>query len=111
MTLATDKEQALLGAILLARSAATWARLAGVVRIHFHAGRPDQFALISQEARQFGERPFRGVLVGFALLLARFLAMLPFPAVLDAIQVFHANETVDMGIQDVLTDGMVGIQL
>ncbi len=107
----TDKEQPLLWAIPLAGMAAMRAGLTGVVGIDLHTERTSQMRLVDEQAMQFGKGPLGGMPIGPALLLACLFALLPLGPLADMGQVFQADETVGVGIQNALTDSVVGIQL
>ena len=111
MAILTDKEQPLLGAIGRAGIATARACLTGVVGVHFHTERAREDGLIVQEAVQLGKRPCGSVAIGPALLFARLLALLALRSVSDTGQGFQTDERMGVGVQDVLTDGMVRIQL
>ena len=102
MAVLADKEQPLLGSVLFARKATARACLAGIMGIHLDAQRARQDRFIGEKAMQFRKRPLRGVLVGPALLLRSFLAPLAFRPFSDAIQLFQADESVGVRVQDVL---------
>ena len=94
------------------------ARLTGVIRIHFHAERAGQDRLVGEQALQLGEGPLRGVPIGLARfgrdrhqLFALAAILATFCAVSNARQVFQADKCAGVGVQDLLTDHMVGIQL
>ncbi len=60
----TAKLQAVLRAVLLARVAAQWTGLAGIVRIHLDGKRPCKRGLVGDHAVQFGKGPLGSVPVG-----------------------------------------------
>lgn len=118
MTALADKEQPFLGSVLLADESAARAGLAGVVGIYLHAKRTGQNRLVVQEALQFGKGPRGRMPVGFLLFRSQgqqLLACAPLlwtlRSVSNASQVFQTNETVRMGVKNLLTDHMIGIQL
>ena len=67
MTGLAHKEQPLLRAVLSGRVPAVWARLTGVIGVHFHTERAGQDRFVVQESMQFGKRPLGGVPVRPAL--------------------------------------------
>src|SRR5262245_38455308 len=109
MTLATDKEQASLRAVGFTGKATARAQLAGIVGIHFDAEARRKPCLVVQKGMQLSKGPFGGMMVRLALLFARLLPMFAFGSVSDARQVFQANQTVGMGVQNVFTHGVVGL--
>ena len=111
MTLAADKAQAFVGAVLFGRIAASGAHLTRIVGIHIDAQTSCQTRLVVQEGMQFSKRPFAGMSVGSALLLAGLFAIRPFGPVPDALQVFQADERMGMGIKDLLAYQVIHIQL
>ena len=113
-----DKEQPLLRTVLPARIAAARTGLTGAVRIHADAATPCQSSFVGQQPAEFGKRPLRGMsirLAGFGgnrdQLLALATPLATFCPLADASQIFQADETVGMGVQDLLGDGVVGAQL
>ena len=99
-----------------------WGRFALLVNHMW--GRPDWCSRhpLSRRATQPGplcsrgrcatrERPFGGMAVGASLLRARLFAMCPLRSLSDAREVFQADQSVGVRVQDVLADGVVGIQL
>src|SRR5579871_5595412 len=111
MALLTDKAQAFVGPIGAAREPTARAHLAGIVRINLDTDAAYQRGLVRQQAVQFCKGPLRGVPVGSSLLLAGPLAVLALGSLANAGQVFQPDEGRGMGLQDVRTDGVVGIQL
>ena len=111
MTALTHEAQSLLGPVLWADIATARACLAGVVGIYLHTEGTGTHRFIVQETAQLRKGPATGVAVGSALLLRGLFAVLPFGALTNARQLFQANKTVGMGVQNVLTDRMVRVQL
>ena len=111
MTSLADKEQPLLRPVLLGRMPAVWTGLAGVVGIDFDAERAGQHRFVVQEGVQFGEGPLGGMSVRPPLLFARLLAAFAFASLSYMRQIFQADERVGMGVQHVLADPVVGLQL
>lgn len=111
MTGLTDKEQPMIGAIVLAGESTAWACLTRVGGVYLHTEGTSQDGFIGQGAVQLSKSPFAGMSVCLALLPASFLALLALRAVSDAVQLFQANETRGVRVQNVLAEGMVGIQL
>ena len=93
MTGLADKEQPLLGSVLLGRVPTVRAGLTGVVGVYLHTERASQHGFVVQEGVQFGKGPLGGVPVGSALLLRRLLAVFAFRALADVGQVLQADET------------------
>ena len=118
MTLLAHKEQAVVGTILFAGEATAWAALARVVRINTYAATACQGGFVGERPTQLGKRPLRGMAIGLArfgghrdevlALAALFPAPGPFA---DASQVFQTNQTVRMGLQNVLGNRVVRAQL
>ena len=111
MALLADKERPVLGTVLPAREATTWATLTGVVRIHTDADAAHQGCFVGEQAAQFRKGPAGRMPIGLALLLTRLSAVFAFGSVSYARQGFQTNETVGMGIQDVLGNGVIDAQL
>ena len=118
MALLADKEQALPGTVPLAGVATAGAALAGEVRIHTDAATVIQSGFVGQQTTEFRKSPLRGVPVGFAgfggnwhQVFALAALRAAFGPLTNTREVFQANQTVGMGVQDVLGDGMVGAQL
>src|SRR5262245_19913868 len=109
LTLRTDKKQALVRPVLAGSVAAAGAHLAGVVGIHLHAQRASERRFVGQEALQFGKSPVAGVPIGSAVLLAGLFALLAFRALANTRQIFHSDEGLVVGVNNVLTDHMIGI--
>src|SRR5690348_8139211 len=111
MTGLAAKEQPRLPPVLFGCVSTVRAGLAGVVGVYLHTERAGQDGFVVQEGMQFRKGPFGGVPVRTALLLRRLLAMCAFGPLTDMRQVFQANETVRMGVQNVRTHAMIFIQL
>src|SRR5262249_42032052 len=107
----TDKEQAFFRAILFAGMSTFGAHLTGLVGIYFDACTARKTRLVEQEALQFGKRPLRGVPVSLALFLARSSDLLPFGPLPNAGQVLQPDESVGMGVNNALADGVIDCQL
>ena len=105
------KQEALLGAVGLTGVAACGARLACVVRVHFHHHAPRTQRFVGEEAVQFSERPRGGVSVGPPLLPRRLFPSLAFGSVADMGQVFQADETVRVAGHNAAADLVVGCLL
>ncbi len=111
LALLAHKEQPVVGAVRAASEATAWTTLAGVVGIHADAATPGQSRLIGEQPAQLRTRPFRGVPVGASLFFRRLFPPLALGALADASQLFQAKETVGMGIQDLLSKGVIAAQL
>src|ERR1051326_6918711 len=118
LALLTDKEQTGVFTILLAGEAALRACLAGIVGIHLDAETASERCFVGEAGVQFGKGPCGGMPIGAGrpcrdghhpVALAAILA--PLRSLANAGQMFQTNERVWMGIQDALTDRVVGIQL
>ena len=68
MTLLTDKQETVVGAVRLTGVPTAWASLARVVGIHLDGNRTCQESLIGDHALQFGKGPLGIGHIGFALL-------------------------------------------
>src|SRR5437773_6642884 len=79
----TDKQETLARTILLAGIAAHGASLTGIVGVHFDGHTAIQRGFVGDHGMQLGKGPLGMTGVGFALLPARFLAMLAFKATLN----------------------------
>src|SRR5215831_19314299 len=97
LLVATEKEQPILGAVLLAPIAAHWTGLRGIIRIHLDRERSRKRRLVTDEGLQFGKGPLgvhpigfprflRDPLVAFAVLLT--LALSPLFALSNVGQLF-----------------------
>src|SRR5262249_23670136 len=93
VTRLANKEQPMLGPVRSGGVPAMRACLTGVVGIHLHTQRAGQDCFVLQEGVQLGKSPVGGMPVGPALLLRRFLAVLPFRSFADMSQVFQTNDT------------------
>src|SRR5215469_499247 len=105
------KQEALLGAVPLRGIAAFRARLARVVRVHFHRHAPRKQRFVGEEAVQFSKRPRGGVPVGPSLLPRRLFPSLAAGAVADMGQVFQADQAVRMASHNAAADLVVGCLL
>ena len=112
------KEQAVLGTVLPAGVATARAALTGVVGIHADAAIARQGRLVGQEAAEFRKGPLRSMPIGPARfggngneLLALAAPRAASASLADAREVFQADETRGMGVQDLPGDGVVGAQL
>ena len=118
LTVLAHKEQAALGTVLPAGVAAARAGLTGVVGIHADAATACQGRFVGEQSAEFGKRPLRGMPIRLAgsggnrdQLLALATPLATFRPLADASQIFQADETVRMGVQDLPGDGVVGAQL
>src|SRR5262245_43291394 len=91
--------------------AAARAELAGVVGSHFDAERAAARCLIGEQPVQLGQSPCAGVPVGTALPLVCLLTGFAPRVVTDARELFQANASVGMGVQDAFGECMGGTQL
>jgi hypothetical protein len=105
------EQQPLLWAISFAGMAAARACLAGVVSVYLDAELAGQMCFVDEQALQFSEGPLGGMPVGSSLLLAGLLAFLALGSLTDMGQVFQTNKTARVGVQNMLADSMVGVQL
>jgi len=111
MAVLANKEQALLRAIPFAGKAALGTGLTGIVSICLDTDAPGLLGFVPDEGMQFRKGPRGRVPIGRALLQAGFLAVFPFGALPDAREVFQADESMGVRVQEMLADGVVGIQL
>ena len=118
LTVLAHKEQAVLGTVLSAGVAAARAGLTGVVGIHANAATACQGRFVGEQSAEFRKRPLGGMSIRLAgsggnqnQLLALATPLATFCPLADASQIFQADETVGMGVQDLLGDGVVGAQL
>lgn len=107
----TAKQQPRMWAISLAGMAAAGTGLTGVIGIDLDTEQPSKSRLVGEMGIQLSKSPLGGVPIGFPLLLRGPLALLPFGALPDVGQVFQADQCVGMGVQNMLSNGMIGIQL
>src|SRR5262245_62143475 len=118
MAVLTDKEQACLRVILLARMTAARAPLAGVVCIDADAAASRQDGFVGEQFTQLGKRPAGRMAVGLARFgrdghqLVALAAVLSAPGALaNAGQRFQSDEGVRLGIQDTPGTRVIGAQL
>ena len=113
-----DKEQPVLGTIPFAGVATARAGLTGVVGIHADAAAACERCFVGQQPAQLGKGPLGGMPIRLARfgghgnqLLAEASALAPPRPLANAREVFQADETPGMGVQDVLGNGVIGAQL
>src|SRR5947209_8186681 len=111
MTILTDEEQTLMGAIGTSRVSTPGAAFARVVGIDFDGHRPLDEGFVSNHALQFGKGPFGVDGIGFALFLPGFFATLAPCALTNMGQILQANQGMGMLLHYLLTDDMIGILL
>ena len=105
MAVLTNKEQARLRAILLARVTAPRTTLAGVIRINTDTATPRQGGFIGEQSAQLGKGPAGRMAIGFAgfdrdrhPFAAQAAVLSASGSLLYAGQLFHADEGVRMGV-------------
>src|SRR5947209_18052635 len=109
MTVLTDKEQSLLGAVGISGMSTDGASLAGVVGIDFDGHVPLQEGFVGNHALQLGKTPFGVGCIRTSLLFARFLATFALCPFSNICQVLQADEAVGVLSHDALGDHMIGV--
>ena len=111
MTTLTDKEQTLVRAIALGGVTTLGTGLTGIVCIDFDAHGASASRFIGNHALQFSKGPRGSMVVRTALFDAGFLATLAFGAFANVAQVLQPDHALRIGVNHVLGNPMVGLQL
>src|SRR5712691_11942821 len=109
MATLADKDQSFVRTVRCVGISTHRACLTAKVGVHFHGHRACKCSFVSNVAMQFSKGPLRGMLVGPALLLARFLSSFALRPFADVGQGFQADETVWVLLYNAATDLMVAI--
>ena len=99
MAVLTDEQQPFVGTIGVTGMSTAWARLAGIMGIHFdrHTSLPERF--VGNHALQFGKGPPGEGRIGLPLLLRGFFAMRAAGTFMDVCQLFQTDEAMGVGIE------------
>ena len=106
-----DKQEALVGAVVISGMPAYRAGEATVVGIHLDRHTPDTQGLVSDHAVQFGKGPFGVGGIGLPLLLTRLLASFPPGSFVNVRQVFQPDQAVGVPGHDACGNDMIGVLL
>src|ERR1700730_13193556 len=109
MAVLADEQQAFLGTIGITSMSTARARLTGGVGIHFDSHTSPQQGFVGNHALQLSKAPFGIGSIGLPLLPARFFAFAPFGAFTDVCQIFQADKTGGVCIDDAFGDYVIGV--